>query len=141
MRARFFDRQAGNSGYPAPHMFVHPKNQMTFATICSGTEIPSIAVAKSVPLIKEIFQPDEIVEALAIETGCTAQLELSMKQVFLCEKDDDKRTFASSVADSLGHKEACVFKDAGDLRKGEAWCFKHQRTCKVPRADGPRGQH
>ncbi|CAK0868946.1 unnamed protein product, partial [Prorocentrum cordatum] len=112
-RRLLFTRSGGGDGPLPAHLL--PRNPMTYCTICSGTDIPSIAVAASVKAAGEVF-------CKLRQPGVPAPM---FKQVFLCELHDDKRTFAMKVSASSGHADCCAFKGAKDLAKTHAMCSRH----------------
>eukprot|EP00959_Pyramimonas_sp_CCMP1952_P021528 453878-Pyramimonas_sp.AAC.2 len=123
-RRLLFTRSGGGDGPLPAHLL--PRNPMTYCTICSGTDIPSIAVAASVKAAGEVF-------CKLRQPGVPAPM---FKQVLLCELRDDKRTFAMKASASSGHADCCAFKDAKDLAKTHAMCSRHGQMCPVPRAEG-----
>ena len=103
----FFQAGSGDDAGPPPYYFMHPRPSMTFATICSGTEIPAIAVKSCTSMVNELFRPCDFLEELAGEMKCSP-FDCSLQQCFLCEKDDEKRAFSIKVADALGCSHMCV---------------------------------
>ena len=91
--------------------------QITIATMCSGTDVASICC--------------EALNLAFAKVGVKARFF----QLFACEKDKAKAEFAMKVnTDSL----SCCFEDIADMRQPVAFCWRHNRKCPVPSANGVR---
>jgi hypothetical protein len=150
--SRIFKKFFSKSACSATNEFFYPR-RMTYGTICSGTEIPTISVRTGITSINAECGPPPAVDgdpapgldSDAADNGASANLPADLfTQCFLCEIDDDKRAFAQAVAHAVhGDGEApgsvshfCAFKDARTLVNSTSWCSVHNKECPVPKCDG-----
>ena len=98
---------------------------MTYGTMCSGTDIPALAVQEACTHMSDL-----------LEKKLGERVEVQMRQVFLCELDDDKRAFAMGLTGGDAASACCAFKDVQHISGEWAWCYRHKQECLVPRADG-----
>ena len=90
--------------------------QHTFATCCSGSEMPSVAI--------------EIAESILKEAGVAH----SFKQIYMCEIEPKKQKWGM---EAVSNDEVCCFDDLTQLHLGKARCARHGGcSCVVRPADG-----
>ena len=133
---KFFVR--ASDAQPAAFTFFMPE-QMSYSTMCSGTEIPSISVNTMTESINSQLEELGVSVTVSKESHEGAHKIPQMIQTFLCEIDDDKRSFAQTVAaaiDTTPDGPCCSFKDARGLCREKAQCFTHGRLCPIAWADG-----
>ena len=103
-------------GEPMLESDVGNGRQHTFATCCSGSEMPSAAI--------------EIAESILKEAGVAH----SFKQIYMCEIEPKKQKWGM---EAVSHDEVCCFDDLTQLHVGKARCARHGGcSCVVRPADG-----
>ncbi len=138
----FFSKGLGDSG-----AVFHPPQRQTYCTMCSGTEIPSVAAHQVFNSINDSWDHDMHASVCEIksehdkgeEAGSEHAVVEPFTQRFLCEVDDEKRQFGMAVSAAVDATEdgpCCAFKDARTLCKATGWCYTHKRECPIMRADG-----
>ena len=86
---------------------------MTFATMCSGSEMVSVVMKK-----------------LSVALG------LEFDQLFSCELHKGKRQWGEAVVEKAGYHSCCSFSDVSLLAAPETACSKHGAICPVNRVCG-----
>ena len=95
---------------------------LTWASLCSGSEGAHF-----------------VMEALATEFAKKAEpsnKSLQLRQVFACESDKTKQQWIDHVINaprkSRGEDTICIFEDITHMGGGEAYCYAHKCTCRIP---------
>ena len=88
----------------------------TFATLCSGSELPSVAI--------------DIAQKVLKDNG----IKHTFQQVYMCEIEPRKQKWCM---EAQPHEQVCCFGDITHLHVGRAICARHGNcTCVVRPADG-----
>ncbi len=102
--------------------FFHPGLQ-EYGTLCSGTDMPALAIEKVTCAFNSAFGGDD-------------REGVEFRQRFLVEVNDEKREFAMGLLTGEAAERCCAFKDVTQLNKGKLFCYRHKRECQVPRVNG-----
>ena len=92
--------------------------QLSIGTLCSGTEVVSLAVHALSVAMKE------------------ADYETELEVKFACESSPDKQRWVGSVFDVTWGEGPCIFRDINDMTSIDAHCVRHSRKCRIPRVNG-----
>ena len=87
----------------------------TIGTMCSGSEVLTL-----------------VTEALEAELQAAGYPQ-SFEPLFTCEIDKNKREWGM---DMINRGSCCCFGNICEMDQKEAWCYKHEKKCVIPRVEG-----
>eukprot|EP00959_Pyramimonas_sp_CCMP1952_P065746 1372924-Pyramimonas_sp.AAC.1 len=106
---------------------------MTYCTLCSGSELPAIAVNEAIRCLRACLDHPTMTAITESVTGTSQHQPPTLRQTFLCELDDEKRKLAMRISDG---SDICCFKDITHMSQRTAHCYRHNCDCPIPRSDG-----